>query len=212
VAAAFISGLSALIYEIVWFQLLELVIGSSTVSVGMLLAIFMGGTCLGSLVFPHLVSPRRHPLRVYALLEFGIGFFGVVVLLLMPLVTTYYTSWGGLGLQGLLLRGVVAASCLLPPTFLMGATLPSLSRALKATRIDVARLGFLYGANIAGAVIGCVVSGFYLLRLYDAATATYVAVALNAMIGGVAFFCPIEINDRRRISMMRRSISAFRLV
>ena len=57
------SGCAALIYEIVWLQLLQLVIGSSAVSLGLLLAAYMGGLCLGSAALPRLVSPRRHPLR-----------------------------------------------------------------------------------------------------------------------------------------------------
>ena len=63
------SGCAALIYEVVWFQLLELVIGSSAVSMGVLLGTFMGGMCLGSLLLPRVLSDRRHPLRVYAFLE-----------------------------------------------------------------------------------------------------------------------------------------------
>src|SRR5438132_1120572 len=59
------SGCSALIYEIVWFQLLELVIGSSTVSLGILLGTFMGGMCLGSLLFPRFVSRTHHLMRVH---------------------------------------------------------------------------------------------------------------------------------------------------
>ena len=61
------SGCAALIYEIVWFQLLQLVIGSSAVSLGVLLGTFMGGMCLGSLLLAarHLAA-RQHPLRVYA--------------------------------------------------------------------------------------------------------------------------------------------------
>src|ERR1700746_3792698 len=59
------SGCAALIYEIVWFQLLQFVIGSSAVSLGLLLATFMGGMCLGSLLLPRVISTDRHPLRVY---------------------------------------------------------------------------------------------------------------------------------------------------
>src|SRR6185295_3127724 len=175
---AFGSGVAALIYEIVWFQLLELVIGSSAVSLGVLLATFMGGTCIGSLMLPRFVSARHHPLRVYAAIEIGIGVLGILVLLLMPFVGGIYTAWSGFGLRSFLLRGVVAAVCLLPPTLLMGATLPALARAVAALD-GVAWLGFCYGANIAGAVFGCLLSGFYLLRLYDVATATYFAVAIN---------------------------------
>jgi hypothetical protein len=66
------SGCAALIYEIVWFQLLQLVIGSSAVSLGLLLAFYMGGLCLGSALYPRFVSRRRNPLRVYVL-EAGIA-------------------------------------------------------------------------------------------------------------------------------------------
>src|ERR1700747_847327 len=59
------SGCAALIYGIVWFQLLQLVIGSSAVSLGLLLAAYMGGLCLGSAAFARVVAARRHPLRVY---------------------------------------------------------------------------------------------------------------------------------------------------
>ena len=67
------SGCAALIYEIVWFQLLQLVVGSSAVSLAVLLGTFMGGMCLGSLALPRLISSARHPLRVYAWLELGIA-------------------------------------------------------------------------------------------------------------------------------------------
>ena len=60
------SGCAALIYEVVWFQLLQLSIGSSAVSLGVLLGIYMGGMCLGSLLLPKYLNPRHHPLRVYA--------------------------------------------------------------------------------------------------------------------------------------------------
>src|ERR1022692_2703416 len=77
------SGCSALIYEIVWYQLLQLVIGSTAVSLGVLLATFMGGLCLGSLLLPRLKLGGQHPLRVYGTLELGIGACGILVLFLM---------------------------------------------------------------------------------------------------------------------------------
>src|SRR5581483_4016366 len=116
------SGCAALIYEVVWLQFLQLVIGSTAVSLGVLLGTFMGGMCLGSLLLPRLVSDHRHPLRVYALLELGIGALGLMVLFGMPSVEHVYVRYAGLGLPGFLLRGAVAGVCLLPPTLLMGAT------------------------------------------------------------------------------------------
>jgi spermidine synthase len=181
------SGAAALIYEIVWFQLLQLVIGSSAVSLGVLLGTFMGGMCLGSLLLPRVISPAQHPLRVYALIEAGIGAIGLVVLVVMPLIDHVYTAWGGYGLTGYLLRGIVASVCLLPPTLLMGATLPAVSRWIETTPEGVSWLGFFYGGNIAGAVFGSLLAGFYLLRVFDAAVATYVAVALNFAVAALGY-------------------------
>ena len=114
------SGCAALIYEIVWLQMLQLVVGLTTVSLGVLLGTFMGGMCLGSLLLSRLISARRNPLRVYALLELGIGIMGIVVLFGMPWIDRIYTSAGGRGFAGILFRAVVAGVCLLPPTLLMG--------------------------------------------------------------------------------------------
>ena len=89
------SGCAALIYEVVWFQLLQLVIGSSSVSLGVLLGTFMGGMCLGSFVLPRNVGAEHHPLKIYAYLELGIGLMGLILLFGMPLVNGLYTSIGG---------------------------------------------------------------------------------------------------------------------
>jgi spermidine synthase len=179
------SGCAALIYEIVWFQLLQLVIGSSSISLGVLLGTFMGGMCLGSLALPRVISPHYHPLRVYAMLELGIGVIGVVVLFGMPLVGGAYTSVAGHGMPAILLRALVCAVCLLPPTLLMGATLPAVARWVETSREGVAWLGFFYGGNIVGAVSGCLLAGFYLLRVHDVATATYVAVTINFAVAAI---------------------------
>ncbi len=186
------SGAAALIYETVWLQLLQLVIGSSAVSVGVLLGTFMGGMCLGSLWLPRAISDRHHPLRVYALLELGVGACGLVLLIAMPLVGRVYFAAGGDGAGDLLARGIVAAVCLLPPTVLMGATLPAVSRWIETTPEGVAWLGWFYAGNIAGAVCGCLGAGFYLLRYYDMATATFVAVGLNVMVAVIAWILAIR--------------------
>ena len=180
------SGCAALVYEIVWFQLLQMVIGSSAVSLGILLGTFMGGMCLGSLLMPRLISPHQHPMRVYAFLELGIGVLGLVILVAIPLVRGVYTAWAGTGSIGIILRAFAAGICLLPPTMLMGATLPAISRWVKATPEGISWLGFFYGGNIAGGVVGSLLAGFYLLRVYDVLIATLVAVALNAAVAAVA--------------------------
>jgi spermidine synthase len=185
------SGCAALIYEIVWFQLLQLVIGSSGVSLGLLLAAYMGGLCLGSILLPRFVQGRRAvfwtPLRTYAALELGIAALGIIALFGVPLVGRIYLAGATTGLFGLVLRGFVAAVCLLPPTVLMGASLPAISRCVESTPKGISRLGLLYSANIAGAVVGCLLAGFYLLRVHDMAVATYAAAAINTAVAALAY-------------------------
>ena len=182
------SGCAALVYQNVWLQLLQLVIGSSAVSLGVLLGTFMGGMCLGSLLLPRYVGADRHPLKVYAWLEIGIAVLGLLILFGMPLIAGLYTSWAGEGAAGIFLRAIAAAICLLPPTMLMGATLPAMSRWVQTTPEGVSWLGFFYGGNTFGAVLGSLLAGFYLLRVHDMAIATYVAVALNVLVAVIGLW------------------------
>jgi spermidine synthase len=180
------SGLAALIYEIVWFQLLEFIIGSTAASLAVLLGTFMGGMCLGSLAFARIIPASLHPLRVYAALELGIGLIAILVLYLLPPAADLYASIGGQGFTGILFRALLCAAFLLAPTVLMGATLPCAARWVESTPKGVSWLGILYTGNLAGAVFGCLLAGFYLLRLYDMATATFVAAAINALCAALA--------------------------
>ena len=206
------SGCAALVYEVVWFQLLQLVIGSSAVSMGVLLGTFMGGMCLGSLLLPRVAAARdEHPLRLYAYLELGIGVIGLLVLFGMPLLNGAYASLGGTGIAGILLRGVTAGICLLPPTLLMGATLPAISRWVESTPEGVSWLGFFYGGNIAGGVLGSLLAGFYLLRVHDLAFATYVAVALNVTVAAIAILIAMRTSAVERPTSGRDAAAAARL-
>src|SRR5471032_3318765 len=113
------SGCSALIYEVVWYQLLQLTIGSTAVSLGILLATFMGGLCIGSLALPRLLPRRIHALRAYAGIEAGIALFGLLELLLIPAIESLYVVSAQQGFLGMLSRALVCAVALLPPTILM---------------------------------------------------------------------------------------------
>src|SRR5205823_5157010 len=104
----------------------------------------------------------------------------------MPLVGGIYAAWAGEGTASIFVRAIVAGICLLPPTMLMGATLPAISRWVRATPEGVSWLGFFYGGNIGGGVLGSLAAGFYLLRVYDLGVATYVAIALNIVVALLA--------------------------
>ena len=128
-----------------------------------------------------------HPLRVYAALEAGIGLLGILVLFGVPYIDRAYIAGFQSGLSNEVLRGLLATVCLLPPTFLMGASLPALSRWLEMDQRGVSWWGLLYGGNTLGAVFGCLLAGFYLLRLYNMATATFAAAAINFAVAALSF-------------------------
>ncbi len=206
------SGCAALIYEVVWLQMLSLVVGASGVSLGVLLGTFMGGMCLGSLLLPRLISKKYHPLRVYAVLELGIGVYALLVLAGLPWLERLYTHFGTPGNSDLALRATIAGICLLPPTMMMGATLPAMARWIKTTPSGVSWLGFFYGGNTLGAVSGSLLAGFYLLPNHDMPYATHVAVAINAVVALIAFalsaFAPAEADDEPAASAYESTPSA----
>lgn len=181
------SGCAALIYEVVWYQSLALVIGSSAVSMAVVLATYMGGMGVGSLLYLRWRGRFGHPLRIYARLELMIAASALLVLYVLPWAGGLYTALGGGGFRGILLRGLFCALFLLPPTMAMGATLPAAAGWLRSTREGVSRAGFYYSANIAGGVIGCLLAGFLLLRVYDVHTATWMGVALNVLVAAAAW-------------------------
>ena len=180
------SGCAALIYEVVWLQLLQLVIGTSAISLGLLLAAYMGGLCLGSALLPWFILPSRHPLRVYAWMELGIAALGLLALIGIPLVSRIYLFGATGGVAGIILRGLVACVCLLPPTLLMGASFPAIARWVESTPAGVSKLGLLYSSNIAGAVFGALFAGFYLLRVFDMAAATYTAATIDVAVAAAS--------------------------
>ena len=159
-----LSGMTGLIYQVLWGRMLALVFGSTTTATGTVLAVFMGGLALGGWFAGKRADLLERPLRVYGLLEGGIGVCVLLVPLLFSLfLSLYRIGWHLAGGEGLLLttfRFLLACLALLPPTLLMGATLPVLSR-LCATRQETlgARIGTLYSANLLGAAIGAFLAG-----------------------------------------------------
>jgi spermidine synthase len=162
--------------------------------------------CLGSLLLPRYLDARQHPLKVYAYLELGIAVCGLLVLFLVPFLGDLYTKVAGSGGVSIVLRAVVASICLLPPTLLMGATLPAIARFVETTPKGVSWLGFFYGGNLVGAVAGSLLAGFYLLPVHDMPTATFTAVALNVVVAllalGVASRTPhTVVTDEEQLPM-----------
>ena len=184
-ALFFASGCAALIYEMVWFYLVQLVVGASSLSVAVLLCAFMGGMALGSWLLPSRLA-RLHPLRAIAVLEAGIAILGVLIPLAVPGIQQVYLQIVGHGPGSIAARALFCAVVLTPPTMLMGATLPVIARSLDYGRAN--RIGLLYMANLAGGAVGTALAGFYLLRVYDTLVATAIAVSINLVLALVFWF------------------------
>ena len=131
----FISGFSSLIYEIVWMRALALTYGNTSQAAGMILALFMGGLALGAHFFGRWEIHR--PIRTYGLLEGLVGLWGFVATQLLENVRHAYASVSGMPVAEGLVQTAILAALILPPTFMMGASLPLLLRA----RADFDRRG-----------------------------------------------------------------------
>jgi spermidine synthase len=166
------SGCAALIYEVVWYQQLQLVLGGTTISLAILLATFMGGLCAGSIAFPRFKTADFHPLKVFAAIELAIALCSLLVKFALPAITRAYFDGAT--------NAVFAVLLMLPATFFMGASFPAIARYSS-------QWALLYGCNTAGAVFGCLLAGFYFLRVYNFATAAWVAAAINLMVGTLSY-------------------------
>ncbi len=163
----FASGFASLADEIVWFKLLDLTFGVTTLATATLLAVFMAGLGLGSAWTAKRTARLRRPLFAYGVVEAGIGFFALATPLLFSAIDAAYVAGyrtaGGAPAPLFLLRFVLSAAALLPPTALMGATYPLLSRRMETDGSGSAS-GLLYAVNTAGAVAGTALCGFWAIR------------------------------------------------
>jgi spermidine synthase len=186
----FASGVSGLVYQVVWVRELVLVFGATTFAVSTVLTAFMGGLALGSYYFGRRSETVARPLRFYGLLEIGIGVYGLAVPLIFAGLPTVYHSLFSLHLSFFalsIIRFVFATLVLIVPTALMGATLPVLSSfyARDIGRIGL-RVGSLYALNTFGAVLGAAATGFVLIPVLGMKAATSTAAAMNILLGVVA--------------------------
>jgi spermidine synthase len=170
------SGTAALVYEVVWFQLLVLEVGGTSRALAVILATFMAGLGAGALVIPRLIPASTAPLRACAMLEVFTGLCGLA----LPGAIAATGALSGAS------QWLAVSLLLLMPTLAMGGTLPLATRALGQGRRATRQVAWLYAANTIGGVAGCLLAGFHLLRLHDTFTATLVAVGLNLAAAGWA--------------------------
>lgn len=170
-----LSGISALIYQLVWQRSLLLIYGSNVESVAMVVAAFLCGLGVGSLVGGWLSERLRISLVVvFGLAELCIGGYGLLSLSMFELVGSWTVG------VGTLMTGVLAFTLVFIPTMLMGSTLPLLLAHQVRHSGDVGlSVSGLYFVNTLGAAIGAFVAARWVLGTCGLSGSVRLAALLN---------------------------------
>jgi spermidine synthase len=193
----FFSGMSGLIYQVVWMCMFIRVFGISLYAISTIVSVFMGGLAIGSWLASAYLSKKKISLKLYALLELGIGLsavFATIVIQYFPsLYSTIAAPWYGVNSEwtrGMLLlsRLILSALALSIPTILMGTTLPILGQFMTKENNRIGgNLALLYGVNTIGAVSGVILTGFVSLAFLGENLSVLIAVIINFLIALGAF-------------------------
>ncbi|MBI1748918.1 MAG: fused MFS/spermidine synthase [Acidobacteria bacterium] len=186
--AFFISGGCGLIYEVIWGKYLSLFIGSTTYGHMMTLAAFMAGLSAGSFFFGTKVDNATHPLKLYGWIEVAIGLYAILFPILLGHAKDMYFQaavhfpFGSLRAMGCKL--LLSFAMIILPTFLMGGTLPILSKVVIRNLGRVGHgVGLLYFINGLGAVLGALLAGFYMIEEFGMPMAVIVTGLVNVLVG-----------------------------
>ncbi|NGX17169.1 fused MFS/spermidine synthase [Wenzhouxiangella sp. XN24] len=187
-AAIFISGFSALIYQLIWVRLLGLVFGVSSFAVATVVAVFLLGLGLGGYVFGRWSERTRDPLRIYLYVELGIAatsLLSYLVIETLPVYRYLYEyAYNNLGFYGLsIARLALSLIVLLPPVFLIGGTMPLIAKYFLRSPENLGS-GFskLYYVNTLGACAGVLLTGFFFVKYFGVIATLMIAIGGNILV------------------------------
>ncbi len=185
----FLSGLTGLVYELAWSKRLANVLGNSGQAHAVVLATFMGGLALGAFVFGRAADRARRPLALYGVLELGVGLYALVFpWLLSGLEQVYVALAPSLGGSvKVSARLLLASAALLPPTLLMGGSVPAMTKHLTRALGGAQReLSLVYAVNSLGAAFGCLLAGLVLVPARGLLITERSAAGLNVLLAVAA--------------------------
>ncbi len=187
----FASGFTALVYEILWIKTLTSVFGTTIFAISTVLTAFFAGLALGNYYFGRKSDTSRHPLILYGVLELAVGLYALIYPWIHRAVSGLYISVLSGFEQPLAipaLRFFLGLIILLPPTILMGGTLPLAVRYVAGKKGEVSgTLAFFYAINTAGAVAGTLAAGFFLIGAYGIRDSMVMMAAVNLWIAAIVF-------------------------
>lgn len=184
----FLSGIAGLIYEIAWGRLLVLIFGATTNSLVAVISAFLGGLALGSLLAGRYVDrlDNRSLIKIYALLEAGVGITAGLSLILIPAIRSFYANFSNgaeVTLLLLLIKFGLAILIILLPTTQMGATLPILVKFISSSKhLPSKVVSLLYAVNTFGGMIGTALAAFIFIEVFGIQNTILIAVVINLSI------------------------------
>lgn len=185
----FLSGSAGLIYEVIWKELLTNLLGSSTVAITIILASFMIGLATGSLIIGKKADNWNieKTARFYIIIEILIALYALSLPTILENLEFFYidlyTVLPTIMWSSIFLKSFFAMAMLFIPTFLMGTTLPLITKYLSATNENYSNnISLLYGLNTLGAILGTIIAGFYLLENFGISGATKFSATINIIV------------------------------
>lgn len=201
-----LSGFCGLVYQVVWSRMLTLVLGVTVYAVSMVLVTFMSGLSIGSFLFGRIIDKKYSPLIVYAFLEAGIGIYGLIFPVLFNYMKDFYfVSFPMLKVpwMSVSFRLILCFLLMLPPTILMGGTVPIISKFVVDRKSIIGRwVSILYSANTFGAVIGSFAAGFILIQTFGIKQTLYFSAFLNLFIAFTIFIYRNALKDEKVINSL----------
>jgi len=180
---SFLSGVTVLIYQITWIKRFGHIFGLHILSVSVVLGTFMTGLALGSLLFGK-VSDNKNAIRLFVILESGLAIFALLFQFLFHGLSELYTFIGNFFYQSVslihIIRFILSFLFLLVPSTLIGGTLPVLVKIVTRRIGSLGRdLSLLYALNNLGAVTGCLLAGFFLIKYAGISGSMFIAGMIN---------------------------------
>jgi len=211
-SAFFLSGMSALVFQIVWVRMLTRYLGSTTSATATVLCVFMGGLAVGAYASGKLADRIKRILVGYAVIEICIALSALLVSFAFigafgHIYLSFYNLFGDNGLYLSTARVVFSMLCLFPPTVLMGATLPLLVAFVTRHNYQFQNgLGRLYSINTFGAVLGVFMTGFLLLGLFGETFSLFIAAFLNLIAAALAGALHLQLKNANQTALWPQTI------
>ena len=183
-----LSGMAALIYEITWIRPLSLVFGTTIYAVSTIVAAFILGLALGSWIAGRYTDKLKNPLKYFAFLQIGIGFYGIFLLPVFSILPEVYVNFYQHTYPNqhlfVFIQVLMAISMISVPATMIGTTLPLMMKNYSQSFTSIGKdVGKLDASNSVGAVIGTLAAGFFMIPILGIQTSIVITAIVNIGLG-----------------------------